>query len=185
VPRHFLFSFFFFACLILLGQELRAEGLVTSRSHFYYRNAAGGVSRVRIIRHYYQPVVHANATIDPRLSPALRRAVSIAEERASAHTKGRCWQYVKEALVAAHAIPSYPKTAYACDAGEELMRDFGFKRLPIHDPYAAPLGAVLVYGRGSRGSGHIELRTKTGFVSDYHSKWKCFYPLLAVYGKFS
>jgi hypothetical protein len=170
----------------LLAKELRAEGLVDSRTHFYYRNEKGGVSSARIIRHYYRrPVVHANAKVDPRLSPSLCRAVSIAEERASAHTKGRCWQYVKEALVAAHVISSYPKTAYACDAGEELVRDFGFKRLPIRDPYAAPLGAVLVYGRGSKAAGHVELRTKTGFVSDYHSKWKCYYPLLAVYGKFS
>ncbi len=164
---HFLLRSFAFASLILLGKELRAD------------------SGVRIVRYYSRPVVHANAPVDPRLSPALRRAVSIAEGRASARTRGRCWQYVKEALVAAHAVPTYPKTACACDAGEELVRDFGFKRLPIHDPYAAPLGAVIVYGRGSRGAGHVELRAKTGFVSDYRSKWKCYYPLLAVYGKFS
>ncbi|MGZ5552284.1 MAG: hypothetical protein ACXWHF_01455 [Chthoniobacterales bacterium] len=185
MPRHFLLKFFVFAGLILLAQDLHAEGLVASPTHFYYRNSDGRMTQARIIRHYFVPVVHASASVDPRLSPLLRRAVSIAEERASAHTKGRCWQYVKEALVAAGAVPSYPKTTYACDAGEELVRDFGFKRLPIHDPYAAPLGAVLVYGRGSSGKGHVELRAKNGFVSDYRSKWKCYYPLLAVYGKFS
>jgi len=41
-------------------------------------------------------------------------------------------------------INSYPKTALAAEAGDELMRSYGFKRLPIHDPYQAPLGAVLV-----------------------------------------
>ena len=33
--------------------------------------------------------------------------------------------------------------------------------------------------------GHVEIRTKNGFVSDYHSKTHCRYPLIAVYGKFS
>jgi len=45
-----------------------------------------------------------------------------------------------------------------------------------------PIGAVLVYGNKTRG--HVEIRTKDGFVSDYHSKYRCFYPLIAVYGKF-
>jgi hypothetical protein len=53
-----------------------------------------------------------------------------------------------------------------------LMRSHGFKRLPIHDPYAAPIGAVLVYG--DRTHGHVEIRTKTGFVSDYHSNIAAF-----------
>jgi len=66
--------------------------------------------------------------------------------------------------------------------GDELMRSYGLKRLPIHDPYAAPIGAVLVYGNKTRG--RVEIRTKDGFVSDYHSKYRCFYPLIAVYGKF-
>jgi len=60
------------------------------------------------------------------------------------------------------------------------MRSYGLKRLPIHDPYAAPIGAVLVYGNKDRG--HVEIRTKDGFVSDYQSKYRCFYPLIAVYG---
>ena len=43
------------------------------------------------------------------------------------------------------------------------------------------VGSPLVYG----GSGHVELRTKNGFASDYHSKNACFYPLVAIYAKFS
>jgi hypothetical protein len=89
---------------------------------------------------------------------------------------------VKHALFSAGVISSYPKTALAAEAGDELMRSYGFKRLPIRDPYAAPIGAVLVYG--NRTHGHVEIRTKDGFVSDYHSKNCCFYPLIAVYGKF-
>lgn len=123
--------------------------------------------------------------MDSRLNPRLRRAATIAQERANARSRARCWRYVKEALLASGAINSYPKSNYACQAGDELVRDYGFKKLPIRDPFAAPLGSVLVFGHGSNGAGHVELRTKGGFVSDYYTKNRCRYPLLAVYGKFS
>ena len=122
------------------------------------------------------------AKIDRRLNPSLMVAASIAQERAHAHSKSRCWRYVKTALLAAGAITSYPKTAYAKQAGEELVRDFGFKKLPIRDPYAAPIGAVLVYG-SRRAAGHVEIRTKTGFVSDFQNKKPSPRPLLGIYAK--
>jgi hypothetical protein len=184
VPRLFLLSLFAFCCIAATITDARAVGLAASKTHFYYQNA-GRISSARIIHRYYVRTVHPDATVDPRIDPRLRRAASIAQERANARTKARCWRYVKEALLQAGAVSSYPKTAYACEAGQELVRDFGFKRLPMRDPYAAPVGAVIVYGRGSGGAGHVELRTKDGFVSDYRSKNKCYYPVLAVYGKFS
>jgi hypothetical protein len=177
-----LFLSFLSVCLLsLCPGELRADGLAKSKSHFFYKEGSGRFGSVRIIRHYWRQTVHPNAKIDPRIDPRLRRAASIAQERANARSRARCWQYVKRALVSAGAVSSYPKTAYAYEAGRELTRDYGFKKLSVRDPYAAPLGAVLVYG----GRGHVEIRTKTGFVSDYHSKNRCFYPLLAVYGKYS
>ena len=109
-------------------------------------------------------------------------AATFAQEKSNPHSQARCWHFVKHALVAAGVIKSYPKTAYAAEAGQELVHDYGFSRLSIRDPYKAPIGAVLVYGNRSRG--HVEIRTKNGFVSDYHSKTACGYPLLAVYGKF-
>ena len=140
----------------------------------------------RILRHYWNlPVVHPDASVDSRLDPRLRRAATIAQERANARSKSRCWHYVKEALVASGVINSYPKTNYASQAGEELVRDFGFKRLPVRDQFAAPLGSVLVFAQGRNSPGHVEIRTKTGFVSDYWTKNRCKYPLIAVYGKFS
>lgn len=160
----------------------QAAGLAPSESRFYYKETSGKTGAARIVRRYWKVrIVHPLAKVDPRIDPKLRRAATIAEERAHARSKARCWHYVKHALVAAGVINSYPKTAYAYQAGEELSRNYGFKRLPIRDPYSAPLGSVLVYG----GRGHVEIRTKDGFVSDYHSKNACFYPLLAVYGKFS
>ena len=122
------------------------------------------------------------AKIDRRLNPSLMRAASIAQDRAHARSKSRCWRYVKTALLAAGAITSYPKTAYAKQAGEELVRDYGFKKLPIRDPYQAPVGAVLVYG-SRRAAGHVEIRTKTGFVSDFENKKPSPRPLLGIYAK--
>lgn len=164
----------------------RSEGLVSSRSRFYYQTPSGWTGSAPIIRRYWRrPIVHPDARVDSRLDPRLRRAATIAEERANAHSKARCWRYVKEALVASGVIKSYPKTNYASQAGEELVRNFGFKRLPVHDQFAAPIGAVLVFAQGSNGVGHVVIRTKSGFVSDYWTKNRCKYPLIAVYGKFS
>ena len=170
--------------LALSSIEVRSEGLATSQNRFYYRTPSGSTGSARIIRHYWSvPIVHPDARVDERLDPRLRRAATIAQERANARSKARCWRSVKEALVASGVIKSYPKTNYASQAGEELVRDYGFKRLPVRDQFAAPVGAVLVFGHGS--TGHVVIRTKTGFVSDYWTRNRCKYPLVAVYGKFS
>ncbi len=183
--RRFSLSLFVLLALATSLVPAKAEGLVRGKYRFYYSTGGGRISSARIVHRYRILPVHPFAKVDPRMDPKLRRAASIAEDRANAHTKARCWRYVKEALLASGAVNSYPKTAYACEAGAELVRSYGFKRLPIRDPYSAPIGAVIVYGRGSGGAGHVELRTKDGFASDYHSKNKCYYPLLAVYGKFT
>ncbi|HJX98064.1 MAG TPA: hypothetical protein VJ281_04245 [Chthoniobacterales bacterium] len=170
-------------CFAPIVSPLRAEGLQKSTEKFVYKDANGRVTSVKIIHRYWKkPIVHPFAKVDPRLDPKLTRAATLAEERSHAESQKQCWHYVKHALFSAGVIDSYPKTAYAAEAGDELMQSYGFKRLPIRDPYKAPIGAVLVYG--NRNHGHVEIRTKDGFVSDYHSKNCCFYPLLAVYGKF-
>ena len=170
--------------LALSAIEGRSEGLASSKSRFYYQTPSGTTDSARIIRHYWTvPIIHPDARVDSRLDPRLRRAATIAQERANARSRARCWRYVKEALVASGVINSYPKSNYAAEAGEELVRNYGFKRLPVRDQFAAPIGAVLVFGHGSEG--HVVIRTKTGFVSDYWTKNRCKYPLVAVYGKFS
>jgi len=171
------------ASCALFASPLRAESLQESTKKFVYKDGSGRVTAVRIIHHYWRkPIVHPFAKVDPRLDPKLAQAATLAQERAHAESQASCWHYVKHALFSAGVISSYPKTAYAAQAGDELMRSYGFKRLPIRDPYAAPVGAILVYGNKTHG--HVEIRTKDGFVSDYHSKFHCGYPLIAVYGKF-
>lgn len=155
----------------------------STSKQFSYRDPAGQVNTAPVLSRY-QPnqLVYPMAKVDPRLSPTLTRAASIAQERAYAHSKSRCWRYVKEALLAAGAVDSRPKTALAKQAAGELVQNYGFKRLPIRDPYAAPIGAVLVYG-ASRAAGHVEIRTKTGFVSDFRSPKPSKRPLIGVFAK--
>jgi hypothetical protein len=176
-------------CMLWSAALLTTTGAVSAQTFgeknddFFYHDYHGRTASAHVIRHYLKRgVAHAPAQIDPRINPTLPRAATIAQERANAKSKARCWRYVKEALLAAGAVKTYPKTNYAVDAGDELVRNFGFQKLSVHDPYAAPVGAVLVYG--GHGAGHVEIRTRDGFVSDYHSKNRCYYPLRAAYAKF-
>ena len=109
-----------------------------------------------------QPLAKIDSTIDPKLC----RAATIAQERANAHSHSLCWRFVKEALVAAGVVRSRPTTLLAKQAGQELVNNYGFKKLPVSNPYEAPLGAVLVYGATRAAAGHVEIRTQDGFVSD-------------------
>ena len=155
-----------------------------NKKQFTYTEPTGQLSSAEVVRGY-QPnqIASPIAKIDPKIDPKLRRAATIAQERARASTRRRCWRYVKEALLASGVIDSYPKTVYAKEAGDELVRSFGFKKLPIRDPYAAPVGSVLVYYKGRNRAGHVELRTKDGFASDFRSKTPDRHALLGVYAK--
>jgi len=155
----------------------------SAASHFNFRDANGETSSVSVISKYFpKKISYPAAKVDGSMNPKLMRAATIAQERANAHSRSLCWRYVKEALLASGAVSSYPKTAYAKDAGHELVQTFGFKKLSVRDPFKAPMGAVLVYGAG-RTAGHVEIRTKDGFVSDFRSKTPSPRPLLGVFTK--
>jgi hypothetical protein len=155
-----------------------------AKAEFVFKDRSGKTVSAPIVSEYQKKrIVHPMAKVDPRLDPRFIRAASIADERAYAHSKSRCWRYVKQALVASGLVSSYPKTALAKQAGDELVRDYGFKKLPIRDPYAAPIGSVLVYYKGRSNAGHVEIRTRTGFVSDFRSKDACRAALVGVYAK--
>lgn len=115
-------------------------------------------------------------------SEKLERAATIAEERANAHSRRKCWAYVKDALLASGAVASRPGTEFAKQAGQELMSNYGFTKLPLRDPYQAPVGAVLVY-TAKDAPGHVEIRTKNGFVSDFKSKTPSARPLIGIFVK--
>jgi hypothetical protein len=108
-------------------------------------------------------------------------AAQIAAQRAHAHSTSQCWHSVKNALLDAQVVPTRPTTEYAKEAGTELQTKYGFTRIAVTSPFDAPVGAVLVYG--GRGAGHVEIRTATGFVSDFISLKPSPRPLLGVYVK--
>lgn len=116
-----------------------------------------------------------------RYDKRMIHAAEIAQARARQHSASRCWRYVKNALLASKTIDSYPKTALAKQAGAELQKSYGFKKLNVKDPYKAPIGSVLVYG--GRGAGHVEIRTAAGFVSDFQAPKPSPRPLIGVYVK--
>jgi hypothetical protein len=152
-------------------------------SRFSFRSPQGKKESVPVISDYYpKRIVYPYAKIDRRIDNRLVQAATLAQERAHAHSRSRCWHYVKDALLASGVIDSRPKTDLARDAASELVNNYGFKKLSITDPFAAPVGSVLVYGT-ARSVGHVELRTKDGFVSDFRSPTPSKRPLMGVYAK--
>ena len=151
--------------------------------HYSYKTPEGKKESAPVITHYYpKQIVYPFARIDRHLDGKLMQAATIAQERAHAHSRSMCWHYVKEALLASGAIDSRPKSELAKDAAQDLVSNYGFKRLSVSDPFAAPVGSVLVYG-ANRAAGHVEIRTRDGFVSDFNSKTPSHRPLLGVYAK--
>ena len=152
-------------------------------SRFSFKTSGGKKESVPVITQYYpNQIVYPYGKIDRHIDGRLMQAATIAQERAHAHSRSRCWHYVKDALLASGVIDSRPKTELARDAAQELVSNYGFKRLSVNDPFSAPVGSVLVYGT-ARSVGHVELRTRDGFVSDFRSKTPSRRPLLGVYAK--
>jgi len=116
-----------------------------------------------------------------RYDQRMIHAAELAQQRAHAHSVSRCWRYVKDALVAANVLNSRPGTALAKQAAQELTGKYGFKQLKVTDPYKAPVGSVIVYG--GHGAGHVEIRSRYGFVSDFNSATPSHRPLIGVFVK--
>jgi hypothetical protein len=116
-----------------------------------------------------------------RYDARMIRAAQIAMSRAHPYPTWRCWRYVKDALLEAQVIDSRPTSPWAKQAGDELCRRYGFMKLRVRDPMKAPVGAVLVYGGPD--AGHVEIRTATGFVSDFISATPYPRPFLGAYVK--
>jgi hypothetical protein len=152
-------------------------------ARYSYKSPQGKKESVPVITQYYpKQIVYPFGKVDRHIDPKLMQAATIAQERAHAHSRSRCWHYVKDALLASGVIDSRPKSELARDAAQELVSNYGFKKLSVSDPFAAPVGSVLVYGT-ARSVGHVEFRTKDGFVSDFRSKTPSRRPLLGVYAK--
>jgi hypothetical protein len=168
---------------LLFASAAHGQVAESAKSRFIFKDADGKTDSAEVVTKYApKKIVHPFAKTDGLVDPKLRRAATIAEERAHAHSREQCWHYVKEALVASGAVSSYPKTVNAKDAAKELVSSYGFKKLSVRDPYKAPVGSVLVYNN-KKGAGHVEIRTKNGFASDFRSRIPSPRPLIGVYTK--
>jgi hypothetical protein len=171
------------ACAVFCPRPAFALVFSAPKPNFVFTDASGKKQSAEIVDKYYpKKIVEPCAKMDSNIDPKLRRAATIAQERAHAHSLKKCWQFVKEALVAAGVVKSRPQTPLAKQAGQELVKNYGFKKLPVSDPYQAPVGSVLVYD-AKRAAGHVEIRTEDGFVSDFRSKIPSRRPLLGVFAK--
>src|SRR5256885_7783834 len=171
------------ACGLLFATAAQGQLVESAKSRFIFKDADGKTDSAEVVTKYVpKKIVHPVAKMDGSVDSKLRRAATIAEDRAHAHSREQCWHYVKEALVASGAVSSYPKSVYAKEAGKELVNNYGFKKLSVRDPYKAPVGSVLVYN-ANKGAGHVEIRTKSGFASDFRSKTPSPRPLIGVYSK--
>ena len=175
---------------MLAPSKLQLGGGVESKTEttphtarYVFKTPEGKKESAPIITEYYpKQIVLPFGKVDRQIDPKLLCAATIAEERAHAHSRSLCWHYVKDALLASGVVDSRPKTEYASDAAHELVTNYGFKKLAVRDPFAAPVGSVLVYGPHP-GAGHVEFRTKNGFVSDFRSPTPSRRPLIGVYAK--
>jgi hypothetical protein len=169
-------------CVTFCPRPAAALNFSAPKPKFGYTDASGKKQSIEIVDKYYPKKIVKPFGDDSKIDPKLRRAATIAEERARAHSLSKCWHYVKEALVAAGVVKSRPQTLLAKQAGQELVKNYGFKKLSVTNPYEAPVGAVLVYD-AKRTAGHVEIRTENGFASDFRSKTPSRRPLLGVFAK--
>src|SRR6266487_5554354 len=111
-----------------------------SAFHFSFKTPEGKKESAPIITRYYpKQIVYPFAKIDRHIDGKLMQAATIAQERAHAHSRSMCWHYVKEALLASGVIDSRPKSELAKDAAQDLVSNYGFKKLFVSDPFSAPV----------------------------------------------
>jgi LysM repeat protein len=155
------------------GQRLELGGAASTPHAKPQMQPAGNAAPATQVRPQTQSV--------PQPGAASVKAADIAAERAAGHSSiGRCYAWVKTALQKSGAVSDYIPGVAAKDAGPALERR-GFVNIlnrpgaEIRSAYDAPKGAVLVYGAAPGATdrnaryGHIEIRTDSGFASDYAS----------------
>ena len=182
MPKLVTLAFIVLGCAVFFPHPALALVFPVSDPKFVYKDPSGKKQSAEVVDKYCPKKIVKPFAGDSQIDPKLRRAASIAEERAHAHSLSKCWHFVKEALVAAGVVKSRPQTTLAKQAGQELVKNYGFKKLPVSNPYEAPVGSVLVYG-ANRAAGHVEIRTENGFASDFRSKTPSRRPLIGVFAK--
>src|SRR5256885_6329842 len=110
------------ACSLLFATAAHGQLVESAKSRFIFKDADGKSDSAEIVTKYIpKKIVHPVAKADGSVDPKLRRAATIAEERAHAHSREQCWHYVKEALLASGAVSSYPKSVRSEEHTSELQ----------------------------------------------------------------
>src|ERR1044072_3861255 len=97
-------------CVTFYPRPALALNFSAPKPEFGFMDRSGKKQSVEIVDKYYPKKLVQPFKNDSKIDPKLRRAATIAEERARAHSLSKCWHYVKEALVAAGVVKSRPKT---------------------------------------------------------------------------
>src|SRR5437879_12565374 len=124
-------------CVTFYPRPAAALNFSPPKPKFGYTDASGKKQSIEVVDKYYPKKIVQPFGNDSKIDPKLRRAATIAEERARAHTLSKCWHYVKEALVTAGVVKSRQQTSVAQQAGHELVNTYDVKKLPVADPYKA------------------------------------------------
>src|SRR5438093_10811854 len=107
-------TFTILGCAAFCPLPASALGFSAPKPQFAYTDASGKRQSAEVVDKYYpKKIVEPFAKTDTQIDPKLRRAATIAEERAHAHSLSKCWHFVKEALVAAGVVKSRPQTTLA------------------------------------------------------------------------
>lgn len=120
----------------------------------------------------------ANVVAPP--AGGMAATIAYAMKRAHKTSQHLCLKYVKTALKATKMIHTYPNVVAAKDFGPSLAAE-GFQNLletkPGTNLATAPVGSVIIYRpiemqvyNNETIYGHIEIKTETGYVSDYFTR---------------
>lgn len=123
---------------------------------------------------------HPVANVKSGPAGDMATAIAYAMKHKLPKSNHQCLRYVKRALFATKMIRTYPGIIAAKDFGPFLQQE-GFQNLLTTQPgtnlKSAPVGAVIVYRpveaqeyKGKTIYGHIEIKTDTGFVSDFFTE---------------
>src|SRR5438132_11933938 len=101
------------ACGLLFSTAAQGQAVASAKSPFIFKDADGKTDSAEVVTKYApKKIVHPFAKTDSSVDSKLRRAATIAEERAHAHSREQCWHYVNGALLASGAVSSYVTILY-------------------------------------------------------------------------
>src|SRR5437899_4057913 len=124
MPKLLTITFVILGCSAFCPRPALALVFSAPNPKFAYTDASGKKQSAEVVDKYYpKKIVEPFAKTDSQIDPKLRRAATIAEERAHAHSLSKSCHSVKEALVAAGVVKSLPQTTLAKQAGQEVWKN--------------------------------------------------------------